>query len=54
LAEVAHACGFADQGHFIRVFRQRKGGSPGRFRLTAKWTSRQSMATEVQDGAGER
>ena len=32
LAEVAAACGFADQSHFTRVFAQGVGTSPGRWR----------------------
>jgi AraC-like DNA-binding protein len=32
LAEVAAACGFADQSHFARVFRQVKGMAPSRWR----------------------
>lgn len=32
LAEIARACGFADQAHFTRSFRQRTGRSPGLWR----------------------
>jgi AraC-like DNA-binding protein len=32
LAEIALGCGFADQSHFTRVFRQLVGVSPGRWR----------------------
>lgn len=32
LAEIAGACGFADQSHFTRVFRQHVGVSPGAWR----------------------
>jgi AraC-like DNA-binding protein len=32
LAELAQACGFADQSHFTRVFAQRVGVSPGAWR----------------------
>jgi AraC family transcriptional regulator len=32
LAELAQACGFADQAHFTRVFKQRVGASPGAWR----------------------
>ena len=32
LAEIARACGFADQSHFVRVFSQREGYSPGMWR----------------------
>jgi AraC family transcriptional regulator len=35
LAEVAAACGFADQSHFTRVFAQGVGTSPGRWRRSA-------------------
>jgi AraC-like DNA-binding protein len=38
LAEVASACGFADQSHFTRIFRRLAHGTPGtwrRLRLTA-------------------
>ena len=35
LAEVAAACGFADQSHFTRVFAQGVGTSPGRWRRGA-------------------
>jgi AraC-like DNA-binding protein len=31
IAEVARHCGFADAGHFIRVFKRRTGRTPGRF-----------------------
>lgn len=32
LADVAHACGFADQSHFIRCFRTVHGFTPGQYR----------------------
>jgi AraC-like DNA-binding protein len=32
LAEVARRCGWADVGHFIKVFRRRCGATPGRWR----------------------
>ena len=32
LAEVARRCGWADAGHFIKVFRRRCGTTPGRWR----------------------
>ncbi|MEI2386148.1 AraC family transcriptional regulator [Breoghania sp. JC706] len=32
LAEIALACGFADQSHFTRVFSQRTGETPARYR----------------------
>jgi AraC family transcriptional regulator len=32
LADIARRCGFADQSHLTRHFRQRKGVTPGRFR----------------------
>lgn len=32
LAEIAVACGFADQSHFTRVFRQQVGTTPGNWR----------------------
>ena len=32
LAEIAQTCGFVDQSHFARVFSQREGCSPGRWR----------------------
>jgi AraC family transcriptional regulator len=32
LTEIAHECGFFDQSHFIRVFREMTGVSPRRFR----------------------
>ena len=32
LSDIAIACGFADQAHFTRVFRQRTGASPGIWR----------------------
>jgi AraC family transcriptional regulator len=32
LPDVACRCGFADQSHLTRVFRQRVGVTPGRFR----------------------
>ena len=34
LAEIAAACGFADQSHFSRVFTQHLGLPPGRWRRT--------------------
>ncbi len=36
LAEVAGACGFADQSHFTRVFRHVTGLTPRRFRLASR------------------
>lgn len=35
LAEVARRCGWADAGHFIKVFRRRCGTTPGRWRATS-------------------
>ncbi|MHC2002886.1 helix-turn-helix domain-containing protein [Methylobacterium sp. CM6241] len=35
LAEIAIACGFADQSHFTRVFTKEQGTSPGRWRRLA-------------------
>jgi hypothetical protein len=32
LAEIAIDCGYADQGHFARVFTKHAGGSPGQWR----------------------
>ena len=32
LADVAYQCGFADQSHFGRCFRQLTGRTPGQFR----------------------
>ena len=32
LGDIAAVCGFADQSHFTRVFRQRVGVTPGKFR----------------------
>jgi AraC-like DNA-binding protein len=32
LDEVAHACGFATSSHFLRIFKQVKGVTPGVFR----------------------
>jgi AraC family transcriptional regulator len=32
LAEVAHACGFADQSHLTRAFRRAFGLTPGAYR----------------------
>lgn len=34
LSEIAYSCGFADQGHFTRVFKRRVGLTPGAFRDT--------------------
>lgn len=34
LAEIALACGFADQSHLTRVFRRLEGLTPGRYRRT--------------------
>ncbi|MGJ7519755.1 helix-turn-helix domain-containing protein [Variovorax sp. LT1P1] len=34
LAEVATACGFADQSHFTRVFSRAEGAPPGHWRRT--------------------
>lgn len=34
IAEIAGSCGFEDAGYFTRIFRQRMGISPGRFRKT--------------------
>ncbi len=31
IAEVGRRCGYADAGHFIRVFKRRTGRTPGRF-----------------------
>jgi AraC family transcriptional regulator len=35
LAEVAFACGFADQSHLTRAFRAAYGMTPGQFRATS-------------------
>lgn len=37
LAELALACGFANQSHFTAAFTKATGVSPGRFRRQAKW-----------------
>jgi AraC family transcriptional regulator len=39
LAEVAIACGFHDQSHFTRVFRNAFGISPGRYASPARRSS---------------
>lgn len=36
IAEVAHACGFADQAHFCRTFKTATGFTPSQFRQTSK------------------
>jgi AraC family transcriptional regulator len=36
IAEIALACGFADQSHFSRVFRDATGTTPGRYRRTSR------------------
>jgi len=33
LSEIALACGFCDQSHFCRIFRQERGLTPGAYRL---------------------
>lgn len=35
-ADVAHACGFADQSHLTRAFKARIGTTPGRFRAAVR------------------
>jgi LacI family transcriptional regulator len=36
LAEIARACGFATASHFLRVFKQTEGRTPGHFRRAAQ------------------
>ena len=36
LADIATACGFADQSHFTRVFAKSTGAPPGRWRRTLR------------------
>jgi AraC family transcriptional regulator len=36
LHEIASACGFADQSHMTRVFKQHLGVTPGKYRLTVR------------------
>ena len=38
LAEIALACGFADQSHFTHLFKRQKGLSPAAYRTRAKGT----------------
>ncbi len=61
LSEIALDCGFTDQSHFTRVFAQRVGVSPGRWRATAAAPSRerptwtpQVRLPSARLGAGER
>ena len=46
LAEVALACGFADQSHFTRMFTTLAGLSPGLWRRTASWKQPLDMASK--------
>lgn len=34
LAEIAHACGFSDQAHFSRAFKQLQGITPKAYRAS--------------------
>jgi AraC family transcriptional regulator len=45
LAEIALEAGFADQSHFTRVFRQKTGVTPARYRR-----DREGRTTDVSDG----
>ena len=46
LAEVALACGFADQSHFTRMFTTLVGLSPGLWRRMASWKQPLDMASK--------
>jgi AraC-like DNA-binding protein len=48
LAEIAQACGFADQAHFSRTFRKRTGRSPMLWRCEQKERQNQSGGAEHQ------
>lgn len=40
IADIAHACGFADAAHFARIFRRHTGTAPSRFRdagISGRW-----------------
>lgn len=50
LAEVALACGFADQSHFTHCFRQATGATPGHWRRDARYPWRQPEAVAVEQG----
>jgi AraC-like DNA-binding protein len=52
LAEVAHACGYADQAHFTNECRALAGVAPGRFLQDAADTARQDAAHERNGKAG--
>ena len=54
LAEVALACGFADQSHFTRVFSRQVGVSPGCWRRYSEKGSTNTTGPQVFTGNSER
>jgi AraC-like DNA-binding protein len=51
LAEVATECGFSDQSHFTRAFREQFGATPGDYR--ERYALRESVAAPVPNVAAE-
>jgi AraC-like DNA-binding protein len=51
LHAVARECGFADQSHLVRVFRDQINLTPGQFRALLDWDERQLAAAPPSAGA---
>lgn len=54
LAQIAEACGFADQAHFSRTFNTRVGDTPSRWRLSALLPSTAQAADAELDALSAR
>jgi LacI family transcriptional regulator len=46
LDEIAHACGFATASHFLRIFKQVKGVTPGAFRSNPTFATPPELGNE--------
>lgn len=52
LAEIGYRCGFADQAHFTRLFRQHLALTPARFRTEFRAEARVGLAAQAAGAAG--